>query len=454
MISLKKKPRMIVAGIFIFLALLTLVRIIKFSSNYNPRKVLGTEYSWIAENIANGHGYSFSSNTRWLFHDFKTKPSLKEYFPTAWEEPIYTCIVALAMKYFSNNGALVIVILQIIALFLTSVILYYLIKKIFDTNFGIIASVFLILFWPGVRSLSESIFSPAIIAGMFFTLTSYLFLWFLDKISISRGTVVGIALGVSCLTLAANLFFVPIVILYTLYYTYNLKSNAWKETLAIAISFAVIILPWTIRNYSVFGEFITFRNGAGQGLHMSNNIVAATYSDANFACEDSLGRLWRAKDAKEALSMISNDREKRIAVYKRAHECIQLEAPIDYHKFNEAQRDKFYLQKAVVFIIENPGTFITLSYYRLRLFLVGWNKIHTIIAFLAIIGAVISFRNRKMLPFIMMALGYILTFSLIGAWFYRYRYPIEPILILLASGLIISVFRLIKEKLANNRKRQ
>lgn len=448
MISFKENPRVIVAGIFIILAVLSISRIIKFSSNYNQRKVIGTEYSWIAENIASGHGYSFTSNTRWLFYDFKTKSSLKKYSPTAWEEPIYTYVIAFSQKYFSNNGALVIVVLHILALFLTSVVLYYLIKKIFNTDIGIVASIFLLLFWPDVRSLTESIFSPAIFAGLFFTSTAYLFLWFLDRISILRGIIVGIALGVSCMTLAANLLFVPIVIFYTLYYSYNLKSAAWKETLAIIITFIMIIMPWTIRNYLVFGELITFRNGVGQGLHMSNNIVAATFSDGNFACEDSLGSLWKAENANEALKMISNDREKRIAVYKRAHDCIQIEAPKNYDTFNEAQRDKFYLKKAISFIKANPGTFLTLTYYRLKLFLVGWNKMHALIAVLAILGAIFSFRNKKCIPLILMALGYILTFSLIGAWFYRYRYPIEPILILLSFCFFISVFKVLKEKFA------
>lgn len=441
-----KRPRIIAKVILIFLALVTLYRIVNLVSNDNWKRAKGAEYYWIAQSIAKDHGYSFSANHRWLFVDFISKYSTDKYYPTAWEEPIYPYMLGLCMKYFGEYGRLIILILQILALYITAMLIYMVIRKVYNSDLGIIMSFWLLMRWPDIRSLSEHIFSPAIFAGLGIIISVFLFFWFIEKTSVKRGIVLGIVLGVVCLTRATALLIVPIMILLTFYFNRKSKLATMRPILGIALSFIVIISPWIIRNYLVFGQIIPFRNGVGQGLHMSNPMVAATFSHEDFAHENTLGPIWHAKNAGEALRAISRNKEKRSAIYKRAFDCIKLEAPDNYEQFNEAQRDKFYLKRGIDFIAHNPVTFLTLTYYRTKMFLRGWQRWHTIISVLAIIGILLSFKSPKVLTLALVTAGYIFTYSLIGAWFYRYRYPIEPILFVLASGLPIFVYNKIKSK--------
>lgn len=441
------QSKRIIKLIFLFLALITIYRIGKVAAGNEWKDVKGDEYYWIAQSIAAGQGFSFSADHRWLFVDFKSKYPSTEYHPTAWEEPVYPYSLGLAMKYFGDQGRLLILILQSIAVYFTSLFIFLITKRVFKSEWGVLSSIIFMLFWPEIRFLSEGTFAPPIFAGLGLSGSTLVFLWFLDKISIKRGIILGIVFGISCLTLAAIQLTMPIMVLLTFYFARMQKTIVWREVLAVVLAFIVILMPWTIRNYSVFGEFVPFRNGVGQGLHMSNQMVAATFNDGKFACEDSLGPIWKVDNAKTALESISVMREKRMAIYKRAYECIELEAPTDYAKYNEAQRDKIYLQSAVNFIVSNPMIFMNLAYQKVKMLMIGWNKRHSFVAILGIIGMLLSWKNKKVLVLVLITFGYIIPFSLIGAWFYRYRYPVEPILLILASGIPILFINMIRMKL-------
>jgi hypothetical protein len=82
-----------------------------------------------------------------------------------------------------------------------------------------------------------------------------------------------------------------------------------------------------------------------------------------------------------------------------------------------------------------------MSYYRLKLFLSGWNKQHLIVSIFAILGLALTIKNSKALFVALFAGGYLFVFTIIGAWFYRYRYPIEPLLMVLSTGPIVLLLK-------------
>lgn len=126
-----------------------------------------------------------------------------------------------------------------------------------------------------------------------------------------------------------------------------------------------------------------------------------------------------------------------MAMYKRGHDCIELESPANFAEFNEAQRDQFYWEKSIDFILAHPKIFLVLTRYRIQAFLVGWDSRHTLITMLAFIGALMAWRNQKAFITVILVAAYTFTFALSTSYMYRYRYPIEPILFALASGVPI-----------------
>jgi hypothetical protein len=140
-----------------------------------------------------------------------------------------------------------------------------------------------------------------------------------------------------------------------------------------------------------------------------------------------------------------------VAIFKRSYDCIELKAPENYHTYNEAQRDKVYLAKSINFILLQPRLFVHLSYQRIKAFFAGWNKCHALISLMALVGATIFLHNRKSLLLVLLVIGYSFTFTIIGSWYYRYRYPIDPIIFVLSSGIPIIILAKIRSAMKSEK---
>ncbi len=434
-----KQPRIIVIITFVLLALPLLNRSLNLvlnESKWSPD--IGNEYFWIAEGLKGGHGYSLAANHRWYFIDFKSEYADNQFFPTALEEPVYPLLIAFALKNLGAYSLVAISLLQIVSLYLTALVVYLLIRKIFDSRLGIFSSIAMLTWWWfNLYETSIVIVSPAALGGLNIACSAYLLLWSLEKITVKRAVILGGMLAFSCLTLSAGLLFVPIAVLLTLILKKPLKPVAWVPALAILVSFGVILLPWTLRNYFVFGQFIPVRTGFGLALHQSNPALAATFSTGIPASAEDLGPIWRAKNAKDAIQQVRKSYDYRLPMYKRGYDLIEKDAPANYSEFNEAQRDKVYLRKSVEFIRSYPKIFLVLTRYRLQAFFVGSNSKHTLLTYLAFFGALMAWRNQKAVIMVMLIGAYTFNFSLITPLMYRYRYPIDPIMFVLASAVPI-----------------
>lgn len=443
------QPRVLIWAVFILLMIVSGLRILNiYSKSY---RATGYEYLWIAQSISSGHGFSFDAPHRWFFVDFSSSYPSDEYFSTAAEEPVYPFLMAFFSKILGQYGKLTVLALQVIALLFTSFMIYHLGRKVFNSRVGILASFTLVMLWPDSRVLAEHVLDPAIFAGLLISLSAYMILWCLDRVSIRRGIILGLILGFSCLTSARILLFIPVSSLLILFSERSITRDAWKTALSIILAAGIVICPWTMRNFLVFGKIIPVRTGFGLIAHQNNPILAATFTSGAYACVESLGPLWKAKDAKEAIRLATQDKEKRIAIYKRSFDCIEQEAPEGYERFNEAERDSVYLKKTLKFIFSEPRTFAILTYHRIILFFFGWKLVRGLVALLALAVAVIMLRSYKARVLTLLVLSFAVPYSLVLWGFYRYRYPIEPILLLLASYvpiLIIYIFRGIRRSLS------
>jgi hypothetical protein len=106
-----------------------------------------------------------------------------------------------------------------------------------------------------------------------------------------------------------------------------------------------------------------------------------------------------------------------------------------YDELNEAQRDKWLLAEARNFVIANP--FLTMRLAAAKVWEFLWVGRSSLMAPLTIFGIVVSsvlaFKERRLLIPVAMALAYIAPFVIIIPFFYRYRYPIEPVIAVLVG---------------------
>ena len=221
----------------------------------------GWEIEWIARSIASGNGYSFDARHRWLFEPVESD----QYFPTAWKEPVYPLMLGMAFRFFGDYGKLVIQIFQMICIFLTCITSYYVGKRIFNEWTGLLAGSLLALF-PAGWYIAHNYLDNASLAGLLVSVTPLLILWCLERPSVKRGIVLGLFLGSTVLTIAPALLFAPISVLLILYAGGTPGLVRWKTALSVVLTVVLLLLPWMIRNYKVFGHFVPVRNAFGSNL--------------------------------------------------------------------------------------------------------------------------------------------------------------------------------------------
>jgi len=416
----KKDDSLLLQRVILIWIIILLISLVSglLDVSFSWEKASGYEYLWIAQTIEAGHGFSMDGH-----------------FPTAHEEPLYPFFMAFTTKIFGKYGRLVILILQVVALFITSVVIYLLARKVFNYSTGILAGLILPL-TPGVKSLSYS-FGPPIFAGLMISVSVYLIIRCSEDLSMRRGILLGFILGLSSLLYAPILLFIPLSILYLLITMRPYSPVVGKTALAILVSAIIAVSPWTVRNYLVFGHFIPLKTGLGIIAIESNPILASTFTSGDHACANDFVPPWESSNAWQALKMSSSQHGDLSAKKVACIEPAEREALV---RLNEVEINKVYMKKTIDFMISQPLTFAALAFYRI-LFFFSFNK--GVISMLFVISILLTLRNKRSWLLLLFVLAYIAIYLLIVPFWYRYRYPIEPILITVASyfpAIVLSKF--------------
>lgn len=94
----------------VLLAAIMIYDLAKVAGNW--READGYEYLWIAESIAQVHGFSFRGDRRPLFSltDPADETDPARFYPTAWEEPLYPYLLGAYLWAFGEHGRLLMLI--------------------------------------------------------------------------------------------------------------------------------------------------------------------------------------------------------------------------------------------------------------------------------------------------------------------------------------------------------
>ena len=230
----------------------------------------GWEMGRIARSIATGQG--FSSPT-----DLPTGPS-------AWAPPVYPYILAGIFKLFgvySHLSGWIILTFNSIFSALTCLTLYRIAERIYGVAVARATAWTWALFpyaiyWP-VRVVWEMSLSAFLLSWA---------LWMtlcmsdekpsprLNWINFGQWITFGLLWGVIALTNTALLSMLPCCLLYLLW---RLVRGSRQLSLSVVglslciLAAALVMSPWLVRNYSVFGKFVFVRDNLPLEMHMANN---------------------------------------------------------------------------------------------------------------------------------------------------------------------------------------
>lgn len=391
--------------------------------------VPGSEFEWVSESIAGGHGYSFPGINRWLYPETTDNG----YYSTAWTEPVYTLFMAFCFKVFKDYGSIAILLFQSLSLVLTSITILYLGSQVFNVWTGLLASLSLPLL-SSVSNLNQASLGNFALAGLLTSLSACLILYTLRRISLRRSVLLGIFLGFATLTHSAIAAFIPIAMLLIWTSRHPIRTEKWVAALAVPVVSIAIISPWVVRNLLTFDAFVPLRNGFGFNAYIGNPALAETYGSPGKDCPPGTAPAFRSSSPWDAVMLTLNIDNQR-ALYERAYQCMASSAPQGYSQLNEAQRDRLYLMRVFSFIRSEPVQWIQITWYKILLFF-GSHFVQLIISLLAFFGLIISRKKSHARLIGLLILGFAAPYILAIPFYYRYRYPIEPLILVLASYTI------------------
>ena len=194
----------------------------------------GQEYSGLAWQVATGHGYTWDYGK-----------------PTAFRAPGFPFYLAGIYSVVGRNypiTRLSFCLLGALACFLT----YWLARELLSEYGARMAAVLAAFYLPHVYTAtmfeSENLFVPLLALGV------WAFIRHLKTGSAPLLALAGLALGWATLTRAFSFFLLPLLgLILLLNHTPRLPVRFAYGTL-FAATFLAVILPWTARNYRVFGK--------------------------------------------------------------------------------------------------------------------------------------------------------------------------------------------------------
>lgn len=388
----------------VLIALLLRLAVITVGHTYRitPRRdhfQYGWEMGRLARSIAQGQG--FSSPT-----DLPTGPS-------AWAAPLYPYILAGVFRCFgvySPLSAWMILAFNSIFAALTCLTLYRIAERIYGMGVARAAALTWAVFpyaiyWP-VRVVWETSLTTFLLS-----LALLLTLRMADEPPRPRMWILfGLLWGVIALTNTAVVSMLPFCLLWLLYQLPR-KPRQFVCAALCVLAAALVVSPWLVRNYQVFGRFIFVRDNLPLEMYEANNDQSAGLWTRNEHPGNNPEAMRRFQELGELGFMAEKRQEVRQFIREHPGRFLW-----------------FTIERAVYFWIAPPQATILAGYdlmiSRHTNFLLG--------AVFAFAGLWLTIRNRIRGAFLLACflLIYPLPYYLVMP-FVRYKHPIEPEMILL-----------------------
>lgn len=349
----------------------------------------------------------------------------------AWEMPGTALFYAPAVWAFGTQGAIIAIrIAQAVLLVIQCALIASIARRLFNKPGTAFVAACIAAFYPffwfyqGLL-LSETLFNTLLLGGV-----AALY-WWRD-----RGLRFDVAFVLTCLLFAAatltkaTLTLLPPLLIAVSAWA---AGAAWRRTIAVLVAasclYAAFMSPWWIRNATVLHAFVPFTTSSAMNLYLGNN-----------RNNPNVGIDW-AQDAEPGVVAAINALPDELA------------------------RQRAYAKAARDYIEENPVTFVRAAALK---FLRFWNvvpnaneyrsRFYAIISIasfgsvllLALIGALLQWRRWRILAPIYLFIGYFTFIHVVTIASLRYRFPIEPLLIVLAAEPLAALIATARRRMMRN----
>ena len=320
----KHKNRWLIA-IIVIAILLRLVAAIYMGNEVEalPGVYDQISYDNLARRVLTGHGFSFGES--WW-------PATVANEPTAHWSFLYTLYLVAVYGLLGVMPLAARIFQAVLAGILMPLLVYRLGSRVFGQVVGLvaaaIAAIYVYFFYYAAALMTETFFILCILwsfdiaIGIRYSQNPRLRQWLLLGLSMS-------------LAVLLRQTFLPIIALIGLWLWFAANGMRMRIIKGFSLSLIILVLgiaPWTIRNYTVFHQFVLLNTNAGYAFYWANHPVFGT----SFSNDLPTGVTWA--------SMI----------------------PHDLFGIDEASMEKELMRRAIQSIIDDPGRYLLLSLSRIK----------------------------------------------------------------------------------------
>ncbi len=333
-------------------------------------------------------------------------------------EPLYSLFLA-GIYYLFGHSYTAVRIIQAILGALVCLVVFEIAKNLFASKVAILAGL-LSAFSPSQIKISEKLLSE----NLYTFLLSIAILLILKQTKSKNYiclALLGIFLGLASLTRYVIVFFPFFIIVFIgrslIPEDYSIKKRVFSA-LVLIFFFILPILPWTIRNWSVHHKFIPIVSRTGAGLYYS----------------------YFPKDGKIYGFNISDENTEKAKLLG-----------------SETEESNYLIKLTLKFIKEHPWRVLKLEVLKTAYFwspfdweIIGsgvYNYIYGFIFPFIIFGLIIMRKRFRELLVICLPVFYAFLLALITYGSPRFRLPVEPYLIIMASAAIVHFISLFPRKI-------
>ncbi len=332
------KTNWVFAGI-IFLSVLFRVAISFYLGN-SVEILPGTHdqvsYHNLAIQFINGYGFTFGE--RWW-------PITAANAPTAHWSYLYTYYLILVYKIFGPNPLAARLLQAIIVGILQPLVVYQMGKHIFNQKVGIIAAAitafYIYFIYYSATLMTKSFYILAILASLYFSMKLVEANQKGQNKKITKFMVLlGVSLGAGVLLRQLILLFVPFLFLWI---WWSGRKTGQKSLIPALITSGIVIivmiLPFTIYNYSRFDRFVLLNTNAGYAFFWGNHPIYGTHFESILPPE--------------------------MGTYEGL-------IPEELRHLDEAALERELLSRGIQFILDEPGRYVMLSLSRIPPYFMFW----------------------------------------------------------------------------------
>lgn len=282
-------------------------------------------------------------------------------------------------------------------------------RRVADERVGLAAAVIMAVYSYFIY------YSAALMTETFFILAV---LWALDRTmalaerpALRTALQLGVALGLATLLRQLILAFVPCLLLWLIW---RWRSRVrWGMLIMPLLMMALLIAPWTVRNYRVFGRFVLLNTNAGFAFFWANHPIYGS---------DFPGLL--PPDGPTYKDLI----------------------PQELRHLDEAAMERALMQRAIGFILDDPGRYLLLSLSKVREYFKFWpspesgvmSNVARVLSFGLFLPSMLAGLVRAAREWWRWSLLYLFVvvytvIHLLSWTLVRYRLPVDAVLIVFAG---------------------